>query len=103
MRDSTDDEVIPTEKQPNPKVVVSESENSYADQEGASSPQGAPSPISESEFQNRISEPARFSISPQHSDPPFENWTPTNEEVNYDWKELKDKLSEQEKNVWRKK
>lgn len=107
MKEWTDDEIIPSLSQKRTKFkhvkLDSEPKNLPSHQEGASSPKDAPSPLSESEFQKRASESNRYSVSPQHYNPPFKHWTPLKEELDFDWEGLENELSEQEKNVWRKK
>lgn len=59
--------------------------------------------MSESEFNRRVPESSEFPVSPQKFDILFEHWEPTNEELDFDYQELEDQLSDREKNDWRKK
>ena len=99
MRDWSDDEVIPTKLK---ELTISDSEGASSNKDTSSS-KGASSPLNESEFDRRVPESREFSISPQKSDIPFKHWEPTNEELDFDWKELENQLSDHEKNVWRRK
>ena len=101
MRDWSDDEIMPTKSGLAASDLPNQSSSSSS--KGASSSVGASSPLSESEFSKRAPESSEFPISPQRSDIPFKHWEPTNEELDFDWQELDNQLSEQEKNTWRRK